>query len=135
MQNSNNDIYSSVLAGKNKSWPMWIMFTFFVMVFLVGVGLLYRFWLNPWITAVRADYGLDANVPGVRETDQDKDGLNLEIESKLGTSDNLRDTDNDGLDDAEEIKLGTDPLVIDTDRDGYKDGVEVKSKHNPLGQG
>lgn len=132
-QNSSNDIYSKEVTVGRRQWSLWLIFAVFLVTFLMGVGVLYRFWLNPWIVAVKADRGDSVNVPGVKETDQDKDGLSLEMESKLGTSDNMKDTDNDELDDAEEIKIGTNPTQTDSDHDGFKDGLEVKTGHNPLG--
>ncbi|MFH1523320.1 MAG: Ig-like domain-containing protein [Patescibacteria group bacterium] len=45
------------------------------------------------------------------------------------------DSDGDGLPDDLEIRLGTDPNNKDSDNDGYLDGAELKNKFNPLGEG
>lgn len=42
------------------------------------------------------------------------------------------DSDSDGLNDELELKLGTDPSNADTDDDGFKDGTEVYNGFNPL---
>lgn len=42
------------------------------------------------------------------------------------------DTDKDGLNDDLEVKIGTDPTVADSDNDGYKDGQEVFNGFNPF---
>jgi hypothetical protein len=42
--------------------------------------------------------------------DQDRDGLTLLTESKLGTSDTSADTDGDGYTDSQEVASGNDPL-------------------------
>lgn len=44
----------------------------------------------------------------------------------------LSDVDGDGLNDDLEFKLGTDPNDPDTDKDGYQDGEEVSNGFNPL---
>lgn len=54
--------------------------------------------------------------------DTDKDGLDDELESKLGTLIISSDTDEDGLTDYEEYcKYRTDPTLADSDRDGIPD--------------
>ncbi|KKP59478.1 MAG: hypothetical protein UR53_C0002G0092 [Candidatus Magasanikbacteria bacterium GW2011_GWC2_34_16] len=42
------------------------------------------------------------------------------------------DSDSDGLNDELELKLGTDPNNADTDGDSFKDGTEVYNGFNPL---
>jgi len=66
--------------------------------------------------------------------DSDGDGLNDDLEAKLGTDPFNKDTDGDGLTDGEEhLTYKTDPLNPDTDFDGLSDGQEVhKYKTNPL---
>lgn len=121
-----------VKETKLGAWKVWAGVVVFVVVFLVGAWWLYSWWLAPWLNSAGEMNKEKVVVPGVVETDQDKDGLNLQEETKLGTSDNLKDTDNDGLDDRREFQLGTNPLKPDTDGDGYLDGVEVNTGHDPL---
>ncbi|MDA3927310.1 MAG: outer membrane beta-barrel protein [Kiritimatiellae bacterium] len=66
--------------------------------------------------------------------DSDGDGLNDDLEAKIGTDPFNKDTDGDGLTDGEEyLTYKTDPLNPDTDYDGLTDGQEVhKYKTNPL---
>lgn len=69
-------------------------------------------------------------------SDKDQDGLNITLETQLGTSDENTDSDGDGLSDSDEYNIyGTDPAKVDTDGDGYNDGDEVKNGYNPLGGG
>ncbi len=110
---------------------VWMMFGVFVVLFLIGTYLLYSWWLNPWLTEVN-NRDLEVVVPGVKETDSDGDGLSLEYESRIGTSDNMTDSDGDRLADDEEVEMGTDPLNKDTDGDGYLDGEEVDNDFDPL---
>ena len=65
--------------------------------------------------------------------DDDKDGLGICEEEKLGTDPNNPDTDGDGLTDGDEVlKYKTNPLKADTDGDGLNDGDEVmKYKTDP----
>lgn len=123
-----------IVLKENKAgiWKVWLGVLVFLVVFLLGVWWLYSWLLSPWLNSVDNLDKENVVVPGVVETDQDKDGLNLREESKLGTSDNLKDTDNDGLDDKREKELGTNPLQSDTDGDGYLDGIEINSGHDPL---
>ena len=68
--------------------------------------------------------------------DKDRDGLFVEREKELGTSDDNFDTDWDGLSDKDEVeKWGTDPTKADTDGDGYGDGFEIRHGFNPKGSG
>lgn len=94
----------------------------------------------------------------VKGSDQDEDGVSLQIELGLGTDPAKADTDGDGLLDGDEVLRGTDPLSADpdgdglpdgeevliwgtdpfskdTDGDGFSDGEEVKNEYNPLGEG
>lgn len=88
--------------------------------------------------------------------DSDGDGLDDNIERRLGLNSLLRDTDRDGLDDREEVydfstnprfsdtdfdslsdgdevnHFGTDPLSSDTDGDSMKDGYELRHGYDPL---
>ena len=70
---------------------------------------------------------------GVRDSDEDEDGLTLadEIE-RYGTDPANPDTDSDGVLDGAEIELGTNPQLADTDDDGLSDGREVELGTNPL---
>lgn len=64
--------------------------------------------------------------------DIDKDGLDAEQETQIGTSDNDNDTDGDTLSDYEEIFThGTDPTNADTDGDGMPDDWEVANNLDP----
>lgn len=45
------------------------------------------------------------------------------------------DSDKDGLNNDLEKRLGTDPYKADTDGDGYSDYAEIKNGYNPLGEG
>lgn len=57
--------------------------------------------------------------------DRDRDGLTLQRERSLRTSDLDRDTDDDGLSDGRELlRLRASPRRFDTDRDRISDGVE-----------
>jgi hypothetical protein len=77
-----------------------------------------------------------AQVDGVRKTDQDLDGLSDVDEAKYGTSKESSDTDQDGLLDKDEITIfKTNPLKADTDGDGHPDGLEVRNGYNPNGAG
>jgi beta-lactamase regulating signal transducer with metallopeptidase domain len=61
------------------------------------------------------------NAPSV--LDLDKDGLENQLEEKLGTNPKSTDTDNDGLSDYDEYcKYRTDPMKKDSDNDGKPDG-------------
>jgi len=61
------------------------------------------------------------NTPSV--LDLDKDGLENQLEAKLGTNPEISDTDNDGLSDYDEYcKYRTDPTKKDSDSDGKPDG-------------
>jgi hypothetical protein len=121
-----------IKESKFGAWKVWAGVAVFIIIFLGGVWWLYSWWLSPWLKSANNLNQENVTVPGVVETDQDKDGLNLKEETKLGTSDNLRDSDNDGLDDKKEVELGTNPLKPDSDEDGYLDGMEVNTGHNPL---
>ncbi len=67
-------------------------------------------------------------------SDDDKDGLTLDEEEKLGTDPKKADSDGDGLTDGEEVnKYKTNPLNNDSDGDGLKDNDEMYTyKTNPL---
>lgn len=68
--------------------------------------------------------------------DMDRDGLSVDKEKELGTSDSEFDTDWDGVPDKDEVdRWGTDPTKADTDDDGFSDGFEINSGFNPKGQG
>lgn len=68
--------------------------------------------------------------------DSDADGLDDELERRLGTNPCRKDSDNDGLNDYEELFIyQTDPLDKDTDSDGMLDGEEVEKGLNPRGEG
>jgi len=121
-----------IKSDKTHNWRVWAGVIAFILVFLVGVWLMYSWWLAPWLSKANNLNKESVIVPGVESTDEDKDGLNLREETKLGTSDNLKDTDNDGVDDYKEFQMGLDPLNQDTDGDGYLDGIEVNSGHDPL---
>ncbi|MHA1908635.1 MAG: SBBP repeat-containing protein [Candidatus Thorarchaeota archaeon] len=66
--------------------------------------------------------------------DSDGDGLEDELEQRLGTNRYLVDSDFDGLSDSREInELMTNPLSNDSDSDNIVDGLEVMSYGtNPL---
>lgn len=59
-----------------------------------------------------------------KAADSDSDGLNDKREYELGTSLTSSDTDNDGLEDGKEVNLGSDPKDTDTDNDGLDDKQE-----------
>ncbi len=59
--------------------------------------------------------------------DTDRDGLDDEEESRLGTNPNNPDTDDDGLLDGEEVENGANPLDADSDDDGLIDGEEGRA--------
>ena len=72
---------------------------------------------------------------GGNPIDADRDGLSVDREAHLGTSDVDPDSDDDRLEDGREVdEFGTDPLDPDTDNDGRRDGDEVYSLRptNPL---
>ena len=77
----------------------------------------------PMQAAVHAPgHGVECPIP-----DTDRDGLNDELEAKLGTKPGVPDTDRDGLRDGpEHFKFRTNPLRADTDRDKLTDGREVR---------
>ncbi len=59
--------------------------------------------------------------------DSDGDGLFVQLELQLGTSDSASDTDGDGISDYDEFKIHqTDPLNWDTDNDLLADGIEIR---------
>lgn len=69
-------------------------------------------------------------------TDQDRDGLTLDEEMQLGTSDGVADSDLDGLTDWDEVRVyKSNPLMADTDGDSYIDGHEVQNGYSPIGSG
>lgn len=71
-----------------------------------------------------------------RDQDEDRDGVEDDIEEEYGSSDKKVDSDNDKLSDYEEIFYWfTDPANPDTDQDGIADGVEVLSGYKPNGAG
>lgn len=111
---------------------IWIYFAIFVVLFLAGAFVLYRWWLSPWLNSVASQKNTEIKIPGIEETDSDGDGLSLKEESNIGTSDNMTDSDGDRLSDDEELKYKTNPLVKDTDGDGYIDGLEIETGHDPL---
>lgn len=125
------DLNNSDNQGRT-DYSMWIVFGVFLVVFVVGIVLLYFWWLGPWLSGVSNTEQAEPVIPGVEETDEDGDGLSLKEESGLGTSDNLKDSDDDGLDDDIELRLGTDPTNRDTDGDGYFDKVELDAGYDPL---
>lgn len=75
--------------------------------------------------------------PGVpTKTDSDGDGLDDEVEKRLGLNpadptDGLADADGDGLTFVEEWKAGTNPKKADTDGDGIGDLEEILRGTNP----
>lgn len=70
---------------------------------------------------------------GVRDSDEDEDGLSLADElERYGTDPANPDTDGDALLDGREIELGTNPQLADTDGDGLSDNREVELGTNPL---
>jgi serine/threonine protein kinase len=95
-------------------------------------------------------------VTPIGETDPDEDGLNNDVEARIGsdpnnpdsdgdglldgqefnefgTSPTNRDTDGDFLSDWEEINIyDTDPTNADTDGDGFPDGQEITGGTDPL---
>ena len=62
--------------------------------------------------------------PSLELTDDDDDGLPLNLEVFFGTDPNNYDTDSDGLGDGDEIDIGYDPLCQDSDSDGVQDSNE-----------
>jgi hypothetical protein len=77
-------------------------------------------------------------VPGLTEeqlTDQDRDGLVMFVEERLGLDDTDPDTDDDGLIDGIEFRAGTMPHVTDAfgdpDDDGISNYVEIRQGTSP----
>ncbi len=68
------------------------------------------------------------------DKDSDGDGINDDVEKKIGTNPNNFDSDKDGLWDSEEIRFWTDPNNFDSDGDGLWDGQEVTTWKNPMYQ-
>lgn len=67
-----------------------------------------------------------------------KDSITLDSADNLSQTSPIAlmiDTDQDGLPDDIEKRIGTNPNDKDTDKDGYTDGVEFNNKYNPLGAG
>ena len=90
--------------------------------------------LNPAVLSYykMRDYGI-ADVEN-KVTDQDRDGVDLDVESDYQTSDRSSDTDNDGLSVYEEIFYWfSDPNKADTDGDRYDDGEELVNGYAPNG--
>lgn len=76
--------------------------------------------------------GSDPRDPRSRPSyDGDGDGLSDDVEAKLGTNGQNKDTDGDGLRDDFELALGTNPFNNDTDGDGILDGKEVALGSDP----
>ncbi|MFA4931265.1 MAG: hypothetical protein WC570_05375 [Patescibacteria group bacterium] len=128
----NNELNDYSGNENRPDYKTWIVLVIFLVVFLVGVVMLYFWWLSPWLNGVSQSNNNEPVVPGAAQTDEDGDGLSLKEESGLGTSDNLADSDNDGLDDDVEVRLGTNATLKDTDGDGYDDKQEIDTGHDPL---
>lgn len=75
------------------------------------------------------------SVPLPIGTDQDNDGLNIQVEKQLKTDPRNPDTDGDGIPDGIEVATGTDPLRRDTDGDGIIDGIEDANQNGHLDPG
>ncbi|NCN25577.1 hypothetical protein COT94_00050 [Candidatus Falkowbacteria bacterium CG10_big_fil_rev_8_21_14_0_10_37_14] len=63
-----------------------------------------------FLAAAKIDANQTTLLPAVLMFDNDGDGLPNDIEKRLGTNPDNRDTDGDGYDDATEVRTGNDPL-------------------------
>lgn len=157
-QNFNDEEYSDSLYGEeNKKSKIKIILIGLILVLVVAVAGSFIFWrgnkepvkkvaenastqtnnsIQPAQTISDTERAKVDALLAQYADDKDRDGLSVQKETELGTSDNDSDTDWDGLSDKDEIeKWGTDPLKSDTDDDGYGDGVEVNGGFNPKGSG
>jgi hypothetical protein len=72
--------------------------------------------------ALLLSFGIAVNCNAAVAVDGDADGIEDELELKIGTNPNLADTDDDGLSDYDEaFKYHTDPTKKDSDGDGVPD--------------
>ncbi len=102
----------------------------------VLVGVPVTTYTNTTTIIIRRESGEVTVYETLLYVDQDADGLDIEQENQLGTSDLDSDTDGDGLSDYDEVFVyGTDPTRADTDGDGLSDSFELSfqpSSLNPL---
>jgi MYXO-CTERM domain-containing protein len=88
-------------------------------------------WRYRWAACGDVNQSTDVDSPSVPIDvdsciDADLDGLCVEEEDDLGTSDNDRDSDDDGITDPDEVNnTNTNPADPDTDGDGIQDGTET----------
>jgi hypothetical protein len=88
---------------------------------------------NTTTIIIRRDSGEVTVYETLLYVDQDADGLDLDQENQLGTSDLDPDSDGDGLSDYDEVFVyGTDPTRADTDGDGLNDSFELSFQPSSL---
>ncbi|MCF7845005.1 MAG: hypothetical protein K9M03_04225 [Kiritimatiellales bacterium] len=69
-------------------------------------------------------------------TDEDGDGVNIQVERAAGSDPEIADTDGDGLSDGIEVfSLHSNPIIRDSDGDGILDGLEDKNRNGKVDSG